>query len=242
MLKRIFPVLLLRDFDCVKSFQFNEYMYLGDPLNVIKVFNEKFIDELVILNITNANVVDYMFLSDLFSEAFVPITYGGGITNQDDIMKVLDLGVERVVLNAEKYKDTSFLADSVKRFGGSTICTKIDVGRSYKHSVSLDKLTNRISWCIDQGVSEIIVDSIRKDGTQRGLDYDVYNLIKGFQNQVSIVLSGGVKSLEDLNDQNLVDLGGIAASSLFVFAPGSKSVLINNPCFDYSEVNHDFSL
>lgn len=242
MRKRIFPVLLLRDFDFVKSFQFNEYQYLGDPLNIIKVFNEKFIDELVILNITSGTEIDYMFLSDLFSEAFVPITYGGGISDQDDIRKVLDLGVERVVLNAKKFKDTNFLAESAEKFGSSTICTKIDIGRSYRHSINLEQLKDLISWCIDQGVSEIIVDSISKDGTQSGLDNNVYDVVTEFQNQVSIVLSGGVRNLDELNDQKLEGLGGVAASSLFVFAPGSKSVLINNPCYNYSEIDHEFCL
>lgn len=239
MRNRIFPVLLLRNFDFVKSFQYDDFMYLGDPLNVIKIFNEKFIDELVILNITCGNLVDHIFLSDLFSEAFVPITYGGGLSDQDGIKKVLDLGVERVVLNAEKFKDTDFLANSVVDFGSSTICAKIDVGTNYRHSTHPEQLKDRISWCIDQGVSEIIVQSIRKDGTQGGLDTDIQRGIQNFKNQVSIVLSGGVKNLKELNDEIFEGLGGVAASSLFVFAPETKSVLINNPCVDYSEINHE---
>lgn len=242
MQNRIFPVLLLRDFDFVKSFQYDDFMYLGDPLNVIKIFNEKFIDELVILNITSENFVDHVFLSDLFSEAFVPISYGGGLNDHNDIKKVLDIGIERVVLNAEKFKETDFLFDSAVNFGSSTICAKIDVGNTYRHATAPEQLWDRISWCIDQGVSEIIVQSISKDGTQSGLDTDILKVVKEFQEQVSVVLAGGVSTLNSLNDQALEDLGGVAASSLFVFAPGSRSVLINNPCFDYSEINHDFNV
>lgn len=242
MRRRIFPALLLRDRDFVKSFQFNEYIYLGDPLNIIKIFNEKFIDELVILNITNGTEIDYMFLSDLFSEAFVPVTYGGALSDQDDIKKVLNLGVERVVLNATKFKDTNFLAESAKTFGSSTICTKIDVGYNYRYSTKPEQLKDQISWCIDQGISEIIVESMSRVGTQCGLDNDIYNVVKDFQNQVSIVLSGGVRNVEELSDQKFEGLGGVAASSLFVFAPGTKSVLINNPCYNYSEVDHDICL
>jgi cyclase len=239
---RIFPVLLLREFDFVKSFQYDKFMYLGDPINVIKIFNEKFIDELVILNITYKNFIDYAFLSDLFSEAFVPISYGGGLTDHDDIKKVLDLGIERVILNAEKFKETDFLSDSVANFGSSTICAKIDVGNTYRHATAPEQLWDRISWCIDQGVSEIIVQSILRDGTQSGLDPDILKVVKEFQNQVSVVVAGGVSTLNSLRAQALGELGGIGASSLFVFAPSSRSVLINNPCFDYSEINHDFDV
>ena len=240
MLKRVFPVLLLRDLDFVKSFQFQEYIYLGDPLNIIKIFNEKFIDELIILNITSRTFEDKVFLSDLFSEAFVPITYGGGLSDQDGIKNVLDIGAERVVLNAEKFKDTDFLANSVLNFGSSTICAKIDVDGSYRHSTHPEQLKERISWCIDQGISEIVIQSIQKDGRQSGLDHNILRDVKDFQNQVSIVLSGGFKNVNELSDQKFDGLGGVAASSLFVFAPGTRSVLINNPCVDYSKVNHDF--
>ena len=239
MHKRVFPVLLLRELDFVKSFQFQEYIYLGDPLNIIKIFNEKFIDELVILNITPGTFEDDVFLLDLFSEAFVPITYGGGLSDQDGIRKVLDIGVERVVLNVEKFKDTDFLANSVLNFGSSTICAKIDVGSSYRYSTQPEQLKERISWCIDQGVSEIIIQSVQNDGTQSGLDHNILCDLKGYEEQVSIVLSGGLKDTNELSDQNFDGLGDVAASSLFVFAPGTRSVLINNPCVDYSKVNHE---
>lgn len=242
MRKRVFPVLLLREQDFVKSIKFENFIYVGDPLNVIKIFNEKFIDELVILNLTPGAFEDYAFLNDLFSEAFVPITYGGGLASLQEIQRVLDLGVERVVLNVEKFLNTDFVAHAVSNFGSSTICAKIDVDGHYQYATSYSQLDDRISWCIEQGVSEIIIQCIARDGTQIGLDSAIIGVAEKYSSRVSIVLSGGVGDIDSLPDRVFEEFSGVAASSLFVFAPGTRSVLINNPCVDYSEVYHGYDM
>ena len=104
-------MLLLRDFDFVKSFSFKDCMYLGDPLNVIKILNEKFIDELVILNISKGNCSNFDFLSDIYSEAFIPISYGGALNDLDTIEQLLGLGIELVVLNVEKFFQQNFILE-----------------------------------------------------------------------------------------------------------------------------------
>jgi len=239
MQKRIIPTLLLRDFDFVKSFSFKDYMYLGDPLNIIKILNEKFIDELVILNISKGNCSNFDFLSDIYSEAFVPISYGGALNDLDTIEKLLSLGIERVVLNAEKFFQQNFISESVKCFGSSTICAKIDVGSTYRHSILITQLSERIVWCADQGVSEIIIQSTDRDGSRLGLDRELLKVANRHKDEISIVLSGGLGDLSELTDPIWSELGGVSASSLFSFAPGSTSVLINNPGVDYSEVDHE---
>ena len=101
--KRIIPTLLLEQQSLIKTINFKEKTYVGDPLNAIKIFNEKFVDELIILDINQnkkKNEIDYNFLKDLFSECFVPVTYGGGINNVRQADKLLNLGVEKICLNS----------------------------------------------------------------------------------------------------------------------------------------------
>ena len=104
--KRIIPTLLLHKNNLVKTINFDNKKYIGDPLNVIKIFNEKFVDELIILDIGQNNIddeIDYEFLKDLFSECFVPVTYGGGITSVQQADKILKLGVEKICLKLNSY-------------------------------------------------------------------------------------------------------------------------------------------
>ena len=112
--KRIIPTLLIEDKNLVKTIQFKDRRYVGDPLNAIKIFNEKFVDELIILDINqnkSNHPMDYQFLQDLFSECFVPVTYGGGISTLEEADKIFKLGVEKICLNSAVIQNKNILKD-----------------------------------------------------------------------------------------------------------------------------------
>lgn len=239
MTTRIFPVLLLRNQDLVKSFKFDSHQYLGDPENIIRIFNEKLVDEIVLFDITHDCGVDFDFLSNLVSEAFIPVTFGGNITTVAEVKRAFSMGIERIALLTEKFVGSKFVKEVVEEFGGSSVCCVIDVGERSKYSTPTYRLEDRIAWCCDQGVSEIIIQSIEKDGTRLGLDIELIDVVSQYQPKVSIVLGGGMADANELYNPALNGLGGIAASSLFVFAPNTKSVLINNPFADYRDLVDD---
>lgn len=236
MTNRIFPVLLLRDKDLVKSFKFSSYQYLGDPENIIRVFNEKFVDELTIFDVTHNSRVDFDFLSNLVSEAFIPVTFGGNVTNLNEVKSVFSMGIERIALLAEKFIESNFIKKVVEEYGSSSVCSVIDVGDGSKYSTPANRLEELVAWCCDQGVSEIIIQSIEKDGTREGLDIGLVDLVSKYQQGVSVVLGGGMANVDELSNPVFDSLGGIAASSLFVFSPNTNSVLINNPFLDYRDL------
>ena len=132
--KRIIPSLLLDNRRLVKTIKFKEKKYIGDPLNAIKIFNEKFVDELIILDI-NSNKskfgIDYEFLKDLFSECFVPVTYGGGISTVEEADKIFKLGVEKVSLNSSVLQNKKILNNFVKKFGSQSIVINIDIKKTF---------------------------------------------------------------------------------------------------------------
>ena len=239
---RVFPVLLLNNRDFVKSFCFQDYQYLGDPENTLKIFNEKFVDELVILDITDREHANLEYLSDLMAEVFIPVTYGGNINSSFDVENILSLGVERVALLAEKFLNTGFINEVVNEFGSSSVCAVIDVGQEKRYATDFFMLQDRLSWCRDQGVSEVIIQVINRDGMREGLDLELAKMVTSYQYELSIVLGGGLRDESDLNHPTVKLLGGVASSSLFVFAPGTRSVLINNPFVDYSEMSDVYNL
>lgn len=126
---RIIPVILVDDSDMIKTRQFHERTYLGDPVNAVKIFNIKGVDELSILDIgatKSKKSPDFEFLSDIASEAFMPLSYGGGITNVDQIRKLLAIGYEKVVLNTALVDNPSLISESSSLFGSQSIVVSID--------------------------------------------------------------------------------------------------------------------
>ena len=128
--KRIIPILLIENKNLVKTINFKNKIYVGDPLNAIKIFNEKFVDELIILDINQnktENKIDFQFLKDLFSECFIPVTYGGGISKLADADKILKLGVEKICLNSAVLENKNIIKEFAKNFGSQSIVASIDI-------------------------------------------------------------------------------------------------------------------
>ena len=188
-LKRIIPCLLLRDNGLVKTIKFKKSTYIGDPLNAVKIFNEKEVDELVFLDIdaTNDNKEPpYELIQDIAKECFMPFCYGGGIKTVDQVRRIIASGAEKVAINSASFLNPEFIREAVKIFGSSTIVASID----YKNNIFGKQLVyikggkkstkkNPVAYAKemeDLGVGEIFLNSIERDGMMGG--YDVETILK----------------------------------------------------------------
>lgn len=239
---RVIPALLLQGQGLVKTVQFKNPVYLGDPINIVRIFNDKEVDELVFLDIaatTENRPPSFEMLASITSECFMPLGYGGGIKSMDDIRRLFSIGIEKVILNTAAVEDPALIRAVADHAGSSSVVISMDVKknilgkyeiytRSGKKKVGLDPVKHAIEM-EKQGAGELFINSIDRDGTMQGYDLD---LIKRVADAVSIpvVASGGAGKLQDLADA--INIGGAsaaAAGSLFVFQGPLRGVLISYP-------------
>lgn len=241
-LPRVIPVLLLKNAGLVKTEQFKNPKYIGDPLNAVKIFNDKEVDELIFLDIlaTPENrSIPLDFLKEVAEECFMPLAYGGGIKTIDDIRAILKVGVEKVILNSCLFDDLDFVKNAVEQFGSSTIAVCLDVKKNfwgkyevYSQGGRKNTKTDPISFAKklnEIGIGELMINSIDLDGTQKGLDFD---LIKKMVDAVDVpvIACGGAKGIEDFDQAiNVCGASAVAAGSMFVFHGKHRAVLISYP-------------
>jgi cyclase len=238
---RVIPVLLLAQGGLVKTTKFKEPRYLGDPINTVKIFNEKRVDELILLDIeaTARGRISYEALSDVVSEAFMPIAYGGGIVSLEQAAELFRLGVEKVVINTAAADNPNLITCLASRYGNQAVVVSVDVKRNFwngqrvytcngRKGVGLDPVQVARRYQ-DHGAGEIIVTSIDREGTFGGYDLD---LLKAVAEAVDIpvIANGGAASIGDfVGAVTLGKCSAVAASSMFVFANRGEGVLINYP-------------
>ena len=238
---RIIPTLLIDDRDLIKTVQFGKRTYLGDPVNAVKIFNRKRIDELSILDIgatKNQKEPDYEILKDIASEAFMPLSYGGGITSLDQVQELLKIGYEKVVLNTAFVRKPELVTKSAELFGSQSIVASIDakkINSEYKCYISdgvEETKWNPVDLASEAerlGAGEIIINSIDNDGMMNG--YDI-NLVKSVADVVSIPViaiggAGGIKDLKMVLQEGHAHAA--AGGSMFVYYGKLKAVLITAP-------------
>jgi cyclase len=239
---RIIPVLLLRNFGLVKSHQFKDYRYIGDPINAVKIFNDLKAHELVFLDILASKenrLISLDLVSKIGEEANMPFSVGGGIKTLEDIRKILSAGAEKVILNTIAGKNPQFVRLAADTFGTSTIAVCMDIKKKRFGNEEVWIHGGKKSTGITpveyaklmefKGAGEIIVQSIEKDGCMKGYDFD---LIKSISESVSIpvVALGGAGNLSHLlKAYNKAFANGLAAGSMFVYHGSRHGVLINYP-------------
>lgn len=238
---RIIPVLTLQNEKLVKTIRFKNPTYIGDPINAVKIFNEKEVDEIVILDITatkEKREPNYAKIEEIASEAFMPFAYGGGITSLDQIEKLFKLGIEKVVLNSILETNINLVTEAAKIFGSQSIIASIDVkknifGKTHAYKISgTAKIEASVLDYVKQleqaGVGEFFINSIDKDGTYSGYDIE---LIKSISNQVNtpIVACGGASSIDSFLPAIQHGASAVAAGSMFVYTGSTRGILINYP-------------
>lgn len=239
---RAIPCLLMTKRKLVKTVKFKHPAYVGDPINAIKIYNEKEVDELVVLDITAAvegREPDFAMISDITGECFMPLAYGGGVTKMEHLYRLFKMGVEKVSINSHAAQYPEFITQAAREFGSQSIIFSIDVRSKLfgrydcciragsqsvgKNPVELAKLAE------DSGAGEILLTSIDRDGTWEGYDVE---LIRKVTSEVSIpvIASGGAGKVEDFSAA--VNQGGasaVAAGSMVVYQKKGMGVLINFP-------------
>lgn len=238
---RIIPVLLIDDRDLVKTVEFTKPTYLGDPVNAVKIFNRKGIDELAVLDISATKrhkEPDYEILRDIAGEAFMPLSYGGGITNLDQVKKLLAIGYEKVVINTQLVKDPEFVKEAVNLVGGQSIVASIDVKQvngQYKCVIGdgekiVDIHPAQLAQeAEDLGAGEIFLNSIDRDGKMCGYDIELVRQVSSIVS-IPVTACGGAGGIMDLKE--VLQKGGAhaaAGGSMFVYYGRLKAVLITAP-------------
>ena len=238
---RIIPVLLVEDGDLVKTVRFGERTYLGDPVNAVKIFNRKYVDELSFLDISatvEGRGPNFELLRDIASEAFMPLSYGGGLANLDQIGEVLSIGYEKAVVNTALVEHPEVVEEAAAKFGSQSMVASIDAvltPSGYKCAIHAGKQTVDVSpsefarRAVDLGVGEIIVNSIDRDGMMGGYDIELVRSVTDAV-RVPVVALGGAGCVGDM--KMALEKGGahaVAGGSMFVYDGKLKAVLITAP-------------
>lgn len=240
---RIIPCLLVKNKGLVKTINFKNPKYVGDPINAVKIFNEKEVDELIVLDIdatTENREPDYKMIEDLAAECRMPFCYGGGIKTARQAQKIFNLGVEKIAISSAAIENPELIVRIGEQVGTQSVVVVLDVVRlkgSDKYEIMTHNGKNRtgkdpISFVQElekRGVGEVVVNSIDQDGMMNGYDL---NIIHKIRDAISVPLTvlGGAGSLNDIG--NVISRYGIigaAAGSLFVFKGIFRAVLISYP-------------
>ncbi len=241
---RVMPCLLLRGAGLIKTVEFEAPKYLGDPINAVRIFNDKEVDELMLLDVeatTSGKGIQFDVVQEIVSEAFVPVCYGGGVRTVDDATRLLALGVEKISLNAAAVADPALVTALSEKFGASTVVVSIDARkkrRRYEVMVKRGKVATGLEpadWAARAealGAGEICINSIDRDGTMKGYDIELVSSVAAAV-KVPVVAMGGAGSVDDL--RAVVGQGhasACAAGAMFVFQGKHRAVLISFPSQD----------
>jgi len=247
LLPRIIPSLLLDGHGLVKTVNFKNETYIGDPINALKIFNEKQVDEICVLDIRaakNRTSPNISYIQELASECFMPMSYGGGISKLSEMEDLFRTGIEKIILNTAAFLNPNLIKEAAKTFGSQSIVLSLDIRKNIFGNYSayinsgltktkglLENIAVRFQ---DLGVGEILLHNITMEGTQSGFDLDI---IKKIANNVTvpIVALGGAYEYEDLKKAILSGASAVAAGSLFVYQGKHNAVLINYPDIDMLE-------
>ena len=240
---RIIPCLLIQDSGLVKTVKFKDPKYVGDPINAVKIFNEKEADELIVLDIdATANSVEpnYLQIAHLATECRMPLCYGGGIRNAEQAKKIISLGVEKVAISAAALQNPELVSQIAEEIGSQSVVVVLDVkqrliGNQYDvwtHNGTRNTKENvfEVAAKMEQlGAGEIVINSIDNDGKMKGFDITLAKKIRETV-KIPITILGGAGSLADIGKViSACGVVGVSAGSLFVFKGTYKAVLINYP-------------
>lgn len=238
---RVIPVLLLKSGGLTKTEGFGEGKYVGDPVNAVRIFNEKQVDEIAILDIeasAHKKEPNLRFIQDIASEAFMPLAYGGGITSMGQIETLIANGIEKVYLNSVCFTNPNLIKEAAATFGSQSIIASIDVKKvligGYKvfsHSGTHPqavKLVDHLRQVEEMGAGEIVINSIDRDGQMKGYDLPLIELASKAV-KVPVVALGGAGTVTDLRKAIQAGASAVAAGSLFVFFGKHRAVLITYP-------------
>jgi len=239
---RVIPALLLSKGGLVKSVKFKDYKYIGDPINAVKIFNEKEVNEIAIIDIDatrNNRGPNIAQIEEIASEAFMPLSYGGGITKLDEVKALMYCGVEKIIINKAAHVNPSLIQEIAKIFGNQSVIISIDVKKNWlnDYKVCIDngkkslaiKPENFARQMQDLGAGEILLNNIDRDGTFQGYDAELIERVSSFIS-IPLIAIGGASNIDDFKLAQKAGASAVAAGSMFVYMKQSTdSILINYP-------------
>lgn len=242
LLNRFIPCLLLKNAGLVKTTKFKDPKYIGDPINTVRIFNEKEVDELIFLDIEatpQKKEPNYKLLSEIANECFMPLAYGGGITNLDQAKKIFQIGIEKVAINSAAHQNLKLISEIAAIYGSQAVIGVIDVKKSFfgkqevvSNSASIKHKNTPEDWAkelVKAGVGEILITSVDREGTWEGLDTALIRKITDAVN-VPVIAHGGAGTTEHL--KQAIQQGGasaVAMGSMVVYQKKDFGVLVNFP-------------
>ena len=243
MRTRIIPILLMDEGSLIKTVQFSFSHYIGDPINTVRIFNEFEVDEIIVLDIgasKKGQAPDFELISEIASECFMPLCYGGGITTLEDAKKIFDCGAEKISLNSSALSNPKLISEIANFAGGQSVVAAVDVkSNSFLERqpcfLTLDKALNSknlFPWCKqleDFGAGELLLTSVNLEGTWQGFDFDLGKQISTELN-IPIIIHGGAGKIKDITE--IIDLTNVSAvglGSMLIFYKKDQGVLVNMP-------------
>ncbi len=240
-LPRVIPCLLFRAQGLVKTERFKKPVYLGDPINIVRIFNDKEVDELVFLDITATREQrgpNVKTLAEISSECFMPLAYGGGISSIQQMQELFSLGIEKIVLNSHALENPALVQQAAEKFGSQSIVISIDAKQQLfgRHRMFSHCGTHKTPWepaayaskMQAMGAGEILLNSINRDGTMQGYDLALISKVASAVD-IPVVACGGAGKLQDLRMAIAAGASAVAAGSFFVFQGPHRAVLIHFP-------------
>lgn len=240
--KRVIPTLSLLEESLVKTIKFNKFNYIGDPCNTVRIFNELEVDELIICDIRaslDKIVPNFELLSDIASECFMPLVYGGGIETIEQAKKIFDLGYEKIILNSSIFQNPKILMEFADTYGSQAIICSIDVKKNFfgkryvfSHSGTINTNFTPLDWAkkVEQmGAGEILLTSIDQEGTWNGFDLELNELISK-NITIPVIACGGANDINDINKiLSHTNVSGVGLGNMVLYQKKDMGVLINFP-------------
>lgn len=240
---RIIPCLLVHEGGLVKTTRFGDPKYVGDPINAVRIFNEKEVDELIVVDIDatrEGREPNYRMIADLANECRMPLCYGGGVQTAEQVQRIIGFGVEKVAVSAAAVARPELISEAARQAGSQSLVVVLDVARTgllrryevMTHNGKVKTGLDPVTWAkrLEQlGAGEIVINAIDRDGVMQGYDLELASRIRKAIT-LPMTLLGGAGSLTDIEDLVRAHrVIGAAAGSLFVFKGKYRAVLINYP-------------
>lgn len=242
MLKhRVIPALLLRNNGLVKTVRFKDPKYVGDPINAIRIFNEKEVDELMLLDITASKEnrePNFEMIEHIAGECFMPLAYGGGVRTVEQAQRIYTLGVEKICLQTSALENPGLVTELAQRFGSQSVMVSVDVKRNWMGKPQLyssakasslgSNWIERAQQLVKHGAGEVLLNAVDKDGTLQGPDLSLIEQLSKAIN-VPLIAVGGVGSMGDIKAAVNAGASAVAAGAFFVYHGPHRAVLITYP-------------
>ena len=236
---RIIPNLLIENDNLVKGVHFRNHKYVGDPLNAMSIFNEKEVDEIVIMDRSaQSKGINFPLVERIAAQAFMPLSYGGGIRNIEDVTRLLQSGVEKVILNEATIDNTDLVSATADKFGSSSTIVAIDAKSGpfsdakvwYRNATKKTGISALEHACkVEQaGAGEVLLTSVNNEGTMKGFDLKLIHKVS-HSLSIPVIASGGAGNINHINEAIKHGASAVAVGSMCVFWGKYRAVLISYP-------------